>query len=270
MTPGVQSGLNSPLGPLSRSGSSENLAAHGQGVAVPPAALSSRLQAHASRDDGNRISSYFPIITSSGSPTQHHHHSQDNDHTSDWSQPHSTELSRHTSAEDHSQPSTPPEPEHTEFLDMESLSKVPSYATATRSPLPRTNSFPGMLSLPDYHTAVSSPVSPAVQTPSTQPPTPGAELMGTISEETVMPVSHRSHSSMPSPTSTGDSYIDRTPGQLGAVHCYQQTAAHYDCQAQPGSAKRPCVTTSGKSDSHVGEETWRRVRGITRFIATPR
>jgi hypothetical protein len=85
----------------------------------------------------------------------------DGDHAADWSHPHSAELSRRTSAEDHSQPHTPPGPQHAEYLNMEQLSKVPSYSTATRAPLPRTPSFHGSLALPDHRTAISAPGSPS-------------------------------------------------------------------------------------------------------------
>ncbi|KAK9779990.1 putative Arrestin C-terminal-like domain-containing protein [Seiridium cardinale] len=163
MTPGIQSGFASPFYSQSRAGSSENLAALANG-AVTPAALSSRLQ-NVSLDPSHRNTSF----TSVGSQPHSHSgtatpylHPNDGDHTADSSQPHSTELSRQTSAEEHSGDvsghSTPPE--HVDNLDLEQLSKVPSYTTATRTPLPRTPSFTGSLALPDYNTALSAPTSP--------------------------------------------------------------------------------------------------------------
>ncbi|KAI1631226.1 arrestin [Biscogniauxia mediterranea] len=158
MTPGPQSGLNSPFYALSRSGSSENLASMAHAIAVPPAALSSRLQ-HMSLEESHRNPAYMASGSGSGTATPHHH---ENDHTADSSQIHSTELSRHPSEEGRMSPSghnTPPE--HREFPDMEQLSKVPSYTTATRAPLPRTPSYTGSLALPDYQTAMSAPSSPS-------------------------------------------------------------------------------------------------------------
>ncbi|KAI1504707.1 arrestin [Biscogniauxia marginata] len=155
MTPGAQSGLNSPFYTLSRSGSSENLGSMAHAIAVPPAALSSRLQ-HMSLEESQRNPAYLP--TGSGAVTPHHH---DGEHTVESSQIHSTDLSRHPSEEGRASPSghnTPPE--HREFPDMEQLSKVPSYTTATRAPLPRTPSYTGSLALPDYQTAMSAPTSP--------------------------------------------------------------------------------------------------------------
>jgi hypothetical protein len=161
MTPGIQSGFASPFYSQSRAGSSENLAALANG-AVTPAALSSRLQ-NVSLDPAHRNTSFTSVGSYSHSGTATPYlHLNDGDHTAESSQPHSTELSRQTSAEDHSGGvsghSTPPE--HVDNMDLEQLSKVPSYTTATRTPLPRTPSFTGSLALPDYNTALSAPTSP--------------------------------------------------------------------------------------------------------------
>ncbi|KAI0378969.1 hypothetical protein F5Y04DRAFT_272257 [Hypomontagnella monticulosa] len=160
MTPGAHSGVNSPFYAQSRAGSTENISAMAQTVAVPPAALSSRLQ-NVSLDESRRNESYISTGSGSGATTPFNH-PQDSEHTGDSSQPHSTQLSRQTSEEDHSSHAgghhTPPE--HTEFLDLEQLSKVPSYATATRNPLPRSHSYSGSIGLPDYQTAMSAPTSP--------------------------------------------------------------------------------------------------------------
>ncbi|OTA56248.1 beta-arrestin protein [Hypoxylon sp. EC38] len=161
MTPAVQSGVNSPFYAQSRAGSTENLAAMAHAVAVPPAALSSRLQ-NVSLDEARRNEHYTTTTSGSGATTPFNH-PQDSEHTGDSSQTHSTQLSRQTSEEEHRTHAgghhTPPE--HTEFLDMEQLSKVPSYATATRTPLPRSHSYTGSIPLPDYQTAVSAPNSPS-------------------------------------------------------------------------------------------------------------
>ncbi|KAI0898864.1 hypothetical protein F4806DRAFT_486266 [Annulohypoxylon nitens] len=160
MTPAVQSGVNSPFYAQSRAGSTENLAAMAHAIAVPPAALSSRLQ-NVSLDESRRNESYTSMTSVSGSTTPFHH-PQEGDHTGESSQAHSTQLSRQTSEEDHVPHAgghhTPPE--HTEFLDMEQLSKVPSYTTATRAPLPRSNSYTGPIALPDYQTVINSMSSP--------------------------------------------------------------------------------------------------------------
>ncbi|KAI1770334.1 hypothetical protein F4818DRAFT_450424 [Hypoxylon cercidicola] len=159
MTPGVHSGVNSPFYAQSRAGSSENLAAMAHAVAVPPAALSSRLQ-NVSLDESRRNASYISMGSGSGVTTPFTH-PQDSEHAGDSSQVNSVQLSRQTSEEDHAGHAghhTPPE--HTEFPDLEQLSKVPSYATATRTPLPRTPSYTGSIALPDYQTAMSAPASP--------------------------------------------------------------------------------------------------------------
>ncbi|KAI1338776.1 arrestin [Xylariaceae sp. FL0016] len=183
MTPGLQSGLNSPFYAQSRAGSSENLAAMAHGAAVPPAALSSRLQ-NVSLDESLRNPAYMSNGAGSGTATPYHTDGDHHDHTAESSQPHSAELSRHPSSEEghphtgRSGHGTPPE--HSEFPDMAQLSKVPSYTTATRAPLPRTPSYTGSLAglaLPDYLTAVSAPGSPT-QTPVTNP-------METISESSM-------------------------------------------------------------------------------------
>ncbi|KAH8666723.1 arrestin domain-containing protein [Xylariales sp. PMI_506] len=168
MTPGgIQSGFASPFYAQSRAGSSENLAALTHS-GVAPAALSSRLQ-NVSLDPSQRNTSFTSLGSHSGAATPYHIGLHDGDHTAESSQPHSTELSRQTSAEDHSGVvSGHSTPEHVDEVDMEQLSKVPSYTTATRAPLPRTPSFTGSLALPDYQTAVSGPNSPT-RTPLADP-----------------------------------------------------------------------------------------------------
>ncbi|KAH7040318.1 uncharacterized protein B0I36DRAFT_379315 [Microdochium trichocladiopsis] len=159
--PALQSGFSSPMYAMSRAGSHENLAMLGQIGAVAPAALSSRLQQHAlNESNDNRRSGHFNSSRArSGATTPH-----DMPIDGEPSQSPSTELSRRTSEEEHPQASginTPLEPEHNEFLSMAELSKVPSYSTATRTPLPRTPSYVGSLGLPDYMTAMSAPSTPA-------------------------------------------------------------------------------------------------------------
>ncbi|KAI0904392.1 arrestin [Ustulina deusta] len=158
ITPGLQSGLSTPFYAHSRAGSSENLAPIAHGGAITPAALSSRLQS-VSLEDSRRGTFHLPPDSGSGAITPHH--LRDHEHVTASSSHHSPGLSRRTSEEEHSRHSgheTPPV--HTEFPNMEQLSKVPSYTTATRAPLPRTHSATGSLVLPDYNTAMSAPSSP--------------------------------------------------------------------------------------------------------------
>ncbi|TRX95579.1 hypothetical protein FHL15_003537 [Xylaria flabelliformis] len=158
MTPGVQSGINTPFYGHSRTGSSENLAAIAHGAAITPAALSSRLQ-NMSLDESHRGAFHASHDSGSGAITPLH--PRDSEHATDSSLPHSPELSRRTSEEEnHSRSGHGTPPTQNDFPNMEQLSKVPSYTTATRTPLPRTSSFPDSLGLPDYNTAMSAPGSP--------------------------------------------------------------------------------------------------------------
>ncbi|KAI1326789.1 arrestin [Xylariaceae sp. FL0255] len=172
MTPGVNSGVNTPFYGHSRAGSSDNLAAIIHGSAVPPAALTSRLQSMSLDGSFGRTNhaGHHHGDTGSGAETPHYGHDSDHQTT----QPHSAELSRRASEEDHQEDhrndtqhshghgrsghDTPPE--HTEYPTTEQLSKVPSYKTATKTPLPRTASYDGISALPDYVTAISAPSSP--------------------------------------------------------------------------------------------------------------
>lgn len=158
-TPGFASGVNSPFYALSRAGSTENLAALGMTSAmsgVPPTALSARL-ANVSIDSSDR----------------HHAHG---DHsappTSHPSLPASTPLTRQNSAEEgrHSSDNSTPNlanhlrsgrvsPEHIEAIDLNALSKVPSYSTAIKTPA-RSRSQTMTESLPDYLSALSAPTTP--------------------------------------------------------------------------------------------------------------
>ncbi|KAI1369930.1 arrestin [Xylaria arbuscula] len=160
ITPGLHSGIATPFYAQSRAGSSENLTSLAYGIGVTPAALSSRLQS-VSLEAGQDRSFLLPRNDpGSGAITPYHHHDQYD--STGHSSHHSPELSRRTSEEEHvghSGHQTPPL--HTEFPDMEQLSKVPSYTTATKTHLPRTPSYSGSLALPDYNTAMSAPSSPS-------------------------------------------------------------------------------------------------------------
>ncbi|KAI0483508.1 arrestin [Xylaria cf. heliscus] len=205
MTPGVQSGLNTPFYGHSRSGSSENLAAIAHGAAITPAALSSRLQ-NVSLDESHMGRFHSPHDSGSGAITPHP--PRDSEHGTDSSLPHSPELSRRTSEEEnanHSGHGTPPM--HCDFPSMEQLSKVPSYTTATRTHLPRTSGFTDSPALPDYDTAMSAPGTPARVL---------ADPMETIAEG---PVAETSRNASERPRSTSSS-------SHGHVHGFSFLSSH--------------------------------------------
>ncbi|KAI1827246.1 arrestin domain-containing protein [Xylaria intraflava] len=165
ITPGMQSRLSSPLYGQSRAGSSENLAALANSAAVTPAALSSRLLQTMSLDESLRNRIHSPQEAESG--LRAFQHSRDDEHatTTDSSQSHSTDISRRASEEGHpGRSGYQISPVHVEFPSVEVLSRVPSYATATKTHAPRVPSYIGPLVVPDYNTAISAPSSP-IQVP---------------------------------------------------------------------------------------------------------
>ncbi|KAK1634395.1 arrestin [Colletotrichum phormii] len=187
-TPAIQSGFSSPFYAQSRAGSSENLASlammNGHGVA--PAALSHRLQ-NVSLDPTNRNTSFNSLnaITEDvAAPTSVP--------TGENSQSQSAALTRHNSAEEHpnSHSSGRNSPEHLDFPDMATLSKVPSYTTAVKTPLRRG---PSSDALPDYFSAMSAPnTPPASEVPVADPLGMIPEHEGAGSEPTTPGGSHRS------------------------------------------------------------------------------
>ncbi|TVY83199.1 putative HECT-type ubiquitin ligase-interacting protein creD [Lachnellula suecica] len=167
--PQPQSGRGTPFYSQSRHGSSENLAsldeaAHPAG-AVPPAALSSRLQNLNSLPRNSSFLGRYPG-TGSGAHTPHHS-SRDSDAgyfgAHSHSGQHSTALSRRTSEEDEhrngvsTMTSGQHTPEHIDFTEMGDLTKVPSYGTAVKTPV-RGMSY--IEAVPNYDSAVSAPPSP--------------------------------------------------------------------------------------------------------------
>lgn len=159
---GVGSGANTPFYALSRAGSAENLHST-MGMAVPPAALSSRLQ-NVSMEERNRNHSYQSLYAVSG-PTSGAvsagattPHSQppplDSTHTSP---PQSAPLSRQHSGESGANTGAHTPAEHVE-VELDELSKVPSYATAVKTPAPRPVSM-AEGALPDYETATTPAVT---------------------------------------------------------------------------------------------------------------
>lgn len=155
-TPAIQSGVNTPFYALSRAGSAENLHQMAGMQAVPPAALSSRLQ-DVSMDPSSRNHSYNSLSAAAtdGATTPHTPHAGDSSHNSPMQ---SAPLSRSHSGENPSGINTP---EHVEFED---LNKVPSYSTAVKTPARPLSMVEGGLVLPDYNSAVSAPSSPTIQT----------------------------------------------------------------------------------------------------------
>jgi hypothetical protein len=165
-TPGIQSGMNSPFYGHSRAGSTENLAAMMTSLPVPPAALTSRLQ-DMTLDASSRNQSSSSLSPGSGTTTPYGPPPPlESSHTSPpQSAPQSAPLSRSNSGE-HSGHHTP---EHIDYPELSELSKVPSYATAVKTPA-RPLSMADTAALPDYESAVSAPGSPhAYDTPVANP-----------------------------------------------------------------------------------------------------
>jgi hypothetical protein len=161
MTPAPQSGMNTPFYNHSHSGSAENLCAltsapHPSG-AVPPAALSSRLQ---NLNLGSRNNSFRRLHHAGESEGSTPHSQPQPQHDSeagyfDHLGPNSNPLSRRTSEEEggvSNLTSGQHSPEHIDFSELGDLTKVPSYRTAVQTPIRSTNYNDA---LPNYETAVS-------------------------------------------------------------------------------------------------------------------
>ncbi|KAK3186277.1 hypothetical protein K4F52_005041 [Lecanicillium sp. MT-2017a] len=164
-TPAIQSGVSSPFYAQSRSGSAENLAGMVHGAAITPAALSSRL-ASVSMDPSQRNTSYHSShSTGRASPPQGY---------GARSEIPSANLTRSNSGEEEG--SDRASTEHVVHLDtaeFAELNRVPSYATAVRTPA-RSHLGPGA-PLPDYQTALSAPRTPPASDY-------GPEMLAPISE----------------------------------------------------------------------------------------
>ncbi|PFH60597.1 hypothetical protein XA68_10698 [Ophiocordyceps unilateralis] len=160
---GVQSGVSSPFYAHSRTGSADNLAAMANSAPIAPAALSSRL-ADVSLDAPRRNSSYTSMHSVSDRMSPNAGRS---------SEPPSASLTRSNSREDHSRRNST---EHVEMdeVDLADLNRVPSYATAVRTPA-RLRTQTGNFAVPDYQTALNAPRTP----PGTET---GAEQLTTIPE----------------------------------------------------------------------------------------
>lgn len=152
-TPGFGSGVSSPYFPHSRTGSSENLAAIARSAPVTPAALSSRLE-NMTLSSSQRNSSYTSMYSGSSIASP------------GWLvmgaagrwESQSASLTRRNSEEERSGRNS------TEFADgdlieFKELNRVPSYATAVRTPA-RSRTQTGSGLVPDYQTALSAPRTP--------------------------------------------------------------------------------------------------------------
>lgn len=151
-TPAIHSGVSSPFYSQSRTGSYENMAQLTDVASVHPAALSSRL-ADVSIDPSQRNMSYGSLHSTSGRVSP----SGANNASAPRSELHSNELSRSNSEENSSRNSA--EGVHIDMSEFAELNRVPSYATAVRTPA-RSRANTGADFLPDYVTALSAPRTP--------------------------------------------------------------------------------------------------------------
>ncbi|KAM3466650.1 HECT-type ubiquitin ligase-interacting protein creD [Beauveria bassiana D1-5] len=160
-TPALQSGVSSPFYAQSRSGSAENLHLIGGYMSpIAPAALSSRL-ADVSLDPSQRSTSYYSLNSLSGRVSPNHGTGTGTGNGSAArSEPPSNNLTRSNSEEDGSDRAST-EHVHLDPEEFAELNRVPSYATAVRTPARSRVQTPGG-PLPDYQTALSAPRTPPV------------------------------------------------------------------------------------------------------------
>lgn len=152
-TPAIQSGVSSPFYAQSRSGSTDNLSTSPHSAPITPAALSSRL-ADVSLDPSQRNASYSSVHSASASGMM----SPGAFHTlAPRSEPHSAALTRSNSEEEDESGRNSPEGVHIDMSEFAELNRVPSYATAVRTP---ARSRSNTAALPDYLTALSAPRTP--------------------------------------------------------------------------------------------------------------
>lgn len=162
-TPGVTSGPGTPFGTLSRNLSAEDLpsmAAISNGDISASALHSrlSRLHAHnVSWTPSTDTSDHTDLESAHRGPAQAPDYFTLNHHSG--SQSHSPEGPSHSASRRHSEehdadnlPSGMATPYHPQYLEVENLSRVPSYTTAIRSPAGGQYSE----DLPDYRAAVSN------------------------------------------------------------------------------------------------------------------
>lgn len=210
MTPMPQSGMNTPFYAQSRAGSSENLStspeSHHPAGAVPPAALSSRLQNLNTNLNSGR-NSFLRRYGGSGSGGNTPHHNDDHQggyfdshhgHSASSATARSNPLSRRGSFNDEHHPDATSTtmssgyhtPEHLDYNEMGDLTKVPSYTTALKTPV-RGMSYTE--ALPNYESAISAPPSPTLHA-STGPSTPHEHPLDSAHSHSHSHSSSHSHS----------------------------------------------------------------------------
>jgi hypothetical protein len=183
-TPALQSGVSSPFYAQSRTGSAENLAALAvHGNTITPAALSSRL-ANVSMDPSQRNGSSQSLHNTSGRVSPTHGATTRSDVPS-------ASLTRSNSGEDSSDRSSAEHVVHLDEAEFAELNRVPSYATAVRTPA-RSRAGPGG-PLPDYQTALSAPRTPPATDMGHEMLEPIAEVGDMARPSTVAPT-HITHS----------------------------------------------------------------------------
>ena len=161
ITPNPQSGISTPFSNQSRAGSSENLAlVHNTDPTgpVPPGALSSRLQNLSNISRNNKFLRRHSGVgcesntPNGGSDNLHGHFEANTSPRHMGTIPVSEEHRRFASSGYQT-------PEHIDYSNLASLSQVPSYTTAVRTPPPPRNlSFSE--AVPNYEAAISSPPTP--------------------------------------------------------------------------------------------------------------
>ncbi|KAF7891897.1 hypothetical protein EAF00_008199 [Botryotinia globosa] len=245
MTPMPQSGMNTPFYAQSRAGSSENLSAppesHHPAGAVPPAALSSRLQNLNTNLNSGR-NSFLRRYGGSGSGGNTPHHNDD--HQGSYFDSHhgqsassatarSNPLSRRGSFNDDHHPDATSTtmssgyhtPEHLDYNEMGDLTKVPSYTTALKTPV-RGMSYTE--ALPNYESAISAPPSPTLHA-STAPSTPHEQpLDGGYSRSHSLSHSlSNSHSHADTHRHHGPGFLRRNPfSSMGFTPLHPTSHAH--------------------------------------------
>ncbi|KAG6035503.1 hypothetical protein E4U41_006057 [Claviceps citrina] len=165
-SPTMQSGVSSPFYAQSRSGSTENLASFGHAAPIPPAALSSRL-ADVSLDASRRNRSFTSMASLSPSGRTSPSSGPGPYGSVSRSEPPSTSLTRSNSVDDCSRRNSV---DHVDVdaAEFAELNRVPSYATAVRTPAPfRAQPTAGMV--PDYQTALLAPRTPPATDVSVEP-----------------------------------------------------------------------------------------------------
>lgn len=194
-TPGIQSGVSSPFYAQSRSGSAENLHAVGGMSPIAPAALSSRL-AGLSLDPSQRSISYYSLNSLSGRVSPNHGTGTGTASAPHLEPPSSNSLTRSSSEEEGSERAST-EHVHLDPTEFAELNRVPSYATAVRTPARSRVQTPAGPPLPDYQTALSAPRTP----PATENV---PEILSSITEHTTEEYNvHRPEMSRNASSATG-------------------------------------------------------------------